>query len=315
MKTSSRKRSFASLVAAAAVLAGLFVAPVQSASALGCVLGPSLASAAKAAGVSCPEVEGGSGGSAAWGAIGGACAYGWKNGQLPDGMLDYLNGSSRLTWNYTTEIGARISRTSYTKGGRAIGYIEINSYHGDFVIGISVYGRAGFKQEYGFFDCMLSKDGAIYESERPTGLLPMPATGSPTVPASVQGFIQSRGAMTALPGGKYLLRIDLTSIDTESNFADVILGLAGYSVDSFPLLPRNVSCAPNEALVCSVDGILPGQTVSMIIALTATGDPDSTASIDVTVAAEGLRKMKVSTGSPRVNRPALVTNFYEIARP
>jgi hypothetical protein len=297
------------------VLAGLFVAPTQSASALGCVLGPSLASAAKAAGVSCPDVEGGSGGGAAWGAMGGACAYGWRNGQLPDGMLDYLNSSTSWTNDYTTDKGARISRTTYVKGGRTIGQIQIHSYHGEFLMGISIYGRAGFKQEFGYFDCMLSKDGATYQSERPTSLLPMPATGSPSVPASVQGYIQSRGAMTALPDGKYLLRIDLTSTDTESNFADVMLGLAGYSVDSIPLMPRNVDCESHEALVCSIDAILPGQTVSLVFVLTATGVDDSEASIDVTVAADGLRKMKVSTGSPRVNRPALVTNFYAITRP
>lgn len=315
MKTSSRRRSFASLIAAAAVLAGLFVAPIQSASALGCVLGPSLASAAKAAGVSCPDVEGGGGGSAAWGAAGGACAYGWQNGGLPPGMLEYLNGSAQYNNDYVADNGDHLSRSTYRRGGHTIGQIEFWSNRGVFVLAINLYGRAGLKHEFAYFDCMQSKDGAVYKAEPFANLVPMPTPGSTTVPPAVQGYVQTRGAMTALPDDKYLLRIDFTSTDTNRNFIDVALGLDGYSVESFPLLPRAVTCEPLEGLLCSVDGILPGQTVSLIVELAATGDVDAAAAVDVDVAAEGFVKTKVSTGSPRVNRKALVTNFYEVVRP
>jgi len=315
MKTSSRRRAFASLIATAAVIAGLFVAPAGSASALGCVLGPSLASAAKAAGVSCPDVEGSGGAGAAWGATGGACAYGWGKGRIPDGMLDFLNGANYFSTSSTLESGERVSRTYYMRGGRSVGQIEIWSYRGKFVMGINVYDRAGLKQEFAYFDCMESSGGAMYEATPNKNLIPMPGTGSTSIPAEVTGLVQTRGAMSALPDNKYLLRIDVTNTGSTSNYADVFLGLKGYSVESIPLLPRGVDCEPYEGLFCVVDSILPGQTVSTILVLTASGDPVDTEAIDVEVSARGLRQIKSSVSRPSINHSTLVTNFYEVTRP
>ncbi|NYD72004.1 hypothetical protein [Herbiconiux flava] len=297
------------------MLAGLFVAPTQSASALGCVLGPSLASAAKAAGVSCPDVEGGGGGGAAWGAAGGACAYGWQKGQLPDGMLEYLAGSTWHSESHVLDSGEKVSVTTYLRSGRAIGQVQFRSTRSTFVFGISIYGRAGLKEEFAYFDCMQSKDGPIYSSAPYGSPMVMPAAGSPTVPATVRGPVQTRGAMTALPDGKYLLRVDVTNAGSSTNFASIALGLAGYAVEGFPSLPGNVSCEPVEGLICSADGILPGQTVTTVLILSAPGDTAATSTIDVMVASQGLVKTKVSVGSPRVNRSAVVTDFYEVVRP
>lgn len=315
MKTSSRRRSFASLIAAAAVLAGLFVAPTQPASALGCVLGPSLASAAKAAGVSCPDVEGGGGGSAAWGATGGACNFGWGRGRIPDGMLDFLNGGYYFSTDSTLDSGERVSRTYYMRGGRTIGQVEIWSYRGRFVMGINVYGRAGLKQEVAYFDCMESSSGAMYEATPNKNLIPMPGTGSVGVPAEVTGLVQTRGTMSALPDNKYLLRIDVTNTGTTSNYADVFLGLKGYSVESIPLLARGVDCEPYEGLFCVIDSVLPGQTISTIFVLSASGDPVDTETIDVEVSARGLRDIKSSVSHPAIKHPMLVSDSYVITRP
>jgi hypothetical protein len=315
-KTPSLRRRLAVLLAGATVLSGLvsFV-PAQSASALGCVLGPSLASAAKAAGVSCPDVEGGGGGGEHWGAAGGACAFGWGNGQIPPGMLDFLNGSYVMSDDYILDSGERATRTTFMRGGKTVGQVNIRSRGGRFVMGINVYERGGLKQEFAYFDCMESSDGAMYKATPYSSLIPMPASGSTTVPAEVKGSVQTRGAMSALPDGKNLLRVDVTNTGKASTFADVFLGLNGYSVESFALLPRVVDCQPYEGLFCTIDGVLPGQTVSMILVVTAGGDPDAAAVIDVDVAAMGLVEIKSSISRPAVNHPAVVTDFYEIRRP
>ncbi|MGD8195405.1 hypothetical protein ACEXQB_013020 [Herbiconiux sp. P18] len=317
---SSSRRRFAALIAGFAVLlAVVSFIPAQSASARGCVLGPSLGAAAKAAGVSCPDVEGNGstgGESGAWGPANGGCKFGWDASQLPAGMLDFLDRGSAFHNEYPSTGGSRITTTTYRREGKTVGQVSVHYYPSDktFIMTINVYGRAGNKSEFAYFDCADSRDGAMYDNIPGSPTIVMSAPGT-AVPVGVEGYVETRGTITAVPDGRYLLRIDVTNTGSQEGFADVYLGLNGYSVDSVVSLPRVARCAPYQGLMCTFDTLLPGQTLSMLIAVRAEGDDSVTSAIDVDVTALGRKKVADDVGSAPVNRTVVTQNLYQVLRP
>jgi len=304
----------AAVAACAALLAGGAVVSAEPAQALGCVLGPSLASAAKAAGISCPSVDG-AGGEEHWGAAGGACKFGWESSGLPRGIMDFL-GSTWVTRKDTHPYdGVTVSTSSFRLRGKLVGQIAVMKRDDQtFTMSIDTWGRDGIPSENVFFDCRTSKDGPIYmtTSVAPSADL-MSVPGVPATPA-VNGAVAVQGVMTRLGSANFLLRVDLTNSSSKLNIADVQFDLAGYSVDGFPTLPKDAYCQVAEGLVCYTDDLLPGQTETIVLLLHSSGG-DGGESVDVGVSSIGAVKTKVNEGSAAVNHRTVVTDFYRIDRP
>ncbi|NYD71120.1 hypothetical protein [Herbiconiux flava] len=293
-------------------VAGGLVAGAPPAQALGCVLGPSLASAARAVGISCPQIDGGSG-AEHWGAAGGACNFGWESTNLPPGLLDFLS-ATMITRAHFTSDGDSVTATFFRKRGKLVGAITIISRPDKtFTMNVDVYGRDGIGWEGVGFDCKTSKDGPMYKMEPflETKVLPDPGGTR----SAVTSFVSVRGSMTAVGTATHLLRVDVTNNGTHDTIADVQLDLDGYRVTGVPTLPPGAFCTPAEGLVCMADGIAPGATASYVLLLQSDGDFAAGASIDAAVSSQGLVKSKTSIGAPPVRRAGLVTDFFVIDRP
>ena len=311
-----RRRLAAVLLAAAFAVAPAAVLPAAPASAAGCQLGPSLGALAARAGVSCPGEADSSDTTTTngWGPRGSACKYGWDKGQLPDGVLEYISGRTWYT-QHTDVKGGSINRSTAFKNGKAVGEINIEvRTDRTFVLGINVYGRNGIAHEFAYFDCATSSDGVMYFPGGLNAAQIMPVVGSGTVPGTVQGKLEARGSMSALPGGRYLLRVDLTNRSTTAAWSDFAVDLTGYRITGFPALQTGMTCAPVEgAEMCSMDGISAGQTVSTVLLLESTGATGPT--VGLTVSNPGSMFVTPNLNTAPTNKPVTVTNRYYIERP
>lgn len=306
-------RRLVSVLIVALVVAGGLVTASPPARALGCVLGPSLASAARAVGISCPEVDGGTGGEH-WGAAGGGCNFGWESTNLPPGMLDFLSATMVTRIAFPAGSGYPGNATFFRKKGKLVGAISIfTKADKTFVMNIDVYGRDGIGWEGVTFDCKTSKDGPMYQMEPFLETKALPDPGGPTTSARTS-FITVQGSMTALGSANHLLRVDVTNNDSSATIADVQLDLEGYRVAGFPALPPGAVCTPAEGLVCSADAVAPGATATFVLLLQSDGDLDAGSTVDMAVSSLGLVKSKTSIGSPRVNRHAVINDFFVIDR-
>ncbi len=252
-----------------------------------------------------------------WGTGAGACTWGWDNTNVPPEVLHAFDGKLYVSRQYRLGGGGQATSVVYTDGSRVVGELYIrNRADGTFTMMITVY--RGPDAQVVYFDCAHSYDGPIYLENRGSGywdapmVLPLPGSG--TVPDNAIGPIETRGAMSALPSGKYLLRVDLTNRGAEANPTQVHLALDGYDVQGFPALPPDVECQPIGALMCT-DEIPAGATVTMVILLSAGGDDSKTESIDLMVFNEGHAKVSMTLGGPLLNRPASIANRYRIVRP
>lgn len=127
----------------------------------------------------------------------------------------------------------------------------------------------------------------------------------------------SAGAMTPLGRSNVLLRIDVSNTGSSVNQASVALDLAGYGLDGFPTLPAGAACDVFDGLVCSIDSIEPGRTVTLVLLLHPDGaiDAGGIVEVSVSVSSLGVRRLSPSIGRVAVNRPAIVTDEYLLARP
>jgi hypothetical protein len=311
------------VVTAAIAVSGLALAPMTAppAEALGCTLGPSLASAARAVGISCPQVDGIDQASQ-WGPAGGpagACNFGWESSNYPPGLMEYLTATMASRINYTSTDGDQLSWTLYRRAGKTAGGILVRTRPDrTFTVLVDVRGRSGYTLESVYFDCQTSSDGPMYTASVPSDADPLagplPVIGAP--PASpVSGPVVAAGSMSTLGRSNHLLRIDVTNTAPEAKPVSVDLDLAGYAVDSFATKPADARCVAAEGLVCAIDSVLPGQTRSFVLVLHDEGAADAAAQVDVAVSSLAMRPLKSSVGSPRVNRIASTTDSYTLGRP
>jgi hypothetical protein len=314
MKTLSIPRRLAGFLAGAAVLAGMAAfAPASPASAAECVLGPSIGSVAREAGVSCPDGISGTGSDPAWGGTGGACKYGWNDSLLPVGFMSYLDLGKWVSQQSVLDDGERVTRATAIKNGKIIGSIVIHTFKDKtFVMGVNIYDRDGIRHEFAYFDCMKSPDGAMYVPDSPKTVSAMPVIGTGPVPTTLKAGVETRGALSPLAGGKYLLRLDITNTKTAANFADLAISMPGYSVDSFALMSPSMTCEPLEGLECSLPSVGAGQTVSTWIVLNVDGSADPT--IEVAVTSAGYEKVSPSYAEAPRNHRAGVLSFYQLTR-
>ncbi|WP_147305768.1 hypothetical protein [Subtercola boreus] len=304
------------LSACTVVAAAIFIViPASSSSALGCVLGPSLGAAAAKVGISCPTVEGDGGiegeGGGAWGSAPGACRYGWSNANLPAGLFDYLQTLPSKTNDFM--VGRQhINQTVFQKNGKFAGRISI-TFRDDssFVMTVDLLNRSWGSHEFVYFDCAQSSGGPTYENLGGSLFLAMPGSTDP-VPAGVRGSIVAHGATSSLPAKKFLLRVDVTNAGTSNNYAEIDLGLAGYSIDTIPTLPAGMNCVPLEGLICSYNGLNAGQTVTVVLVLSQENDLPGGTPVDIAVSASGFQKVHVVDGVVALNRPVTVSNLYRI---
>ncbi|NQX33419.1 hypothetical protein [Herbiconiux sp. VKM Ac-2851] len=295
------------LALAATALVGL---PAK-AEALGCVLGPSLATAAKAAGVSCPSLDGVTG-PEHWGAAGGACKYGWDSTALPAGLLGFLDATYLSRERYEEVDGSSATGSYYRRGGKLIGaIIFMRRPDHTFAVQIYVWGRGGRAMETAYFDCMWPGMTYLDTSAQARHVMPQPGQ-PPASPTSTR--VTARGSMTPLGTANLLLRVDVTNGDTDPNFADLQFDLAGYAVDGFPTLPRGVTCRPHEGLTCSIDSLDPGQTVTLVLLLHDAGT-STVGDVDLSLSAIGMIRIKDCICHAPVNHPSIVTDFYRVIRP
>ncbi|MDF2443795.1 MAG: hypothetical protein JWR01_1998 [Subtercola sp.] len=309
-------KSLALSVSIVVAAAALIVIPASSSSALGCVLGPSLGAAAAKVGISCPTVEGDGGiggeGGGSWGSAPGACRYGWSNANLPAGVFDYLQTLPSKTYDFM--LGSQhFNQTVFQKNGKFAGRISI-TFRDDssFVMTVDLVNRSWGSHEFVYFDCAQSSGGPTYENLGGSLFLAMPGSTDP-VPAGVRGSIVTHGATSSLPAQKFLLRVDVTNTGTSTNFTEIDLGLAGYSIDAIPALPAGMDCAPLEGLICSYNGLTAGQTVTLVLVLNSETDRPGGSPIDIAVSASGFQKVNLVDGALALNRPVTVTNLYTIS--
>lgn len=305
-----------SILVVLALLSAAAVVSAPGARALGCVLGPSLGGAAKAVGISCPQIDGGSG-AEHWGVAGGACRFGWETTNYPPDLLDFLWATMVTRSNFAVGTSS-VSLSFFRKAGKIVGGVTIVTRPDrTFTMDVMVYGRYGSGWEALRFDCRSSTDGPIYSMEPFLDNEVMPAPGAPasTSTSSSTSWLEAHGAMTALGTSNHLLRVDVTNTGSAPTIADVQFDLAGYSVDGLPVLPPGARCLPAEGLVCQNDDVAPGQTVSMVLLLRSTGDLAAGASVDVSVSGMGLRPISFDLGHVPVKKKTVVTDFYRIDRP
>jgi hypothetical protein len=310
-------------VLAATAVAGLAVvaSPAPPAEALGCTLGPSLASAARAVGISCPQVDGVDQ-ATQWGAAGGpasACNFGWESSNYPPGLMEYLNATMASRINYSSSDGDQLSWTLYRRAGKTVGGILLRTRPDHtFTMLIDVRGRSGYTLESVYFDCKTSSNGPMYTASVPSDadplVGPLPAIGAPST-SPVSGPVAAAGSMSALGRSNHLLRIDVTNTALEAKPVSVDLDIAGYAIDSFAAKPADARCEAAEGLVCAIDSVLPGQTRTLVLVLHDEGSADAAEQVDVAVSSLGLRPMKSSVGSARVNRVASTADYYTLHRP
>ncbi len=287
------------------------------AAARGCVLGPSLGRAAQAAGISCPEIDGGSGADQ-WGeARGSACNFGWVSSALPAGFLDFLSKTSVSRRSTPLDESVTLSGSYYRSKGKLVGAIGFaTKYDGTFSMTIDVWGRpgSGFAHESAYFNCATSSEGPIYQADAGSSPKLMAAPG--TAPGSSASMsIATQGSLTALGTANHLLRLDVTNTRATRNFVDVQLDLAGYEVEGFPTLPKGTTCEPAEGLVCHIDEIFPGQKVTLVVLLRSTGDFDGGTDVDAAISSFGWVKAGENAGTLPPKYRALVTDFYRIEGP
>jgi hypothetical protein len=311
-------RAVALILALVAVTGASLVAPAPPAEALGCVLGPSLGSAARAVGISCPQVDSVDE-THHWGPAGSACNFGWESGNYPPGFMEFLTATQASRQNWADDEGYRFSWTLYRRAGKTVGGILIQTRPDkSFTMLIDVRGRYGYVLESVYFDCKTSHNGPMYtnsvSSDDAPSTSPLPVIGAPAPPPTA-GPLAASGSMSTLGRSNYLLRVDVTNTDTESRPATVELDLAGYAVDGFPTLPRDARCEPAEGLVCDLGTVLPGQTLTTVLILHADGAVDKGETVDLAVSSLWLRPLKANIGSAAVNKPALVFDNYLLTRP
>ncbi|MCS5722054.1 hypothetical protein N1028_06980 [Herbiconiux sp. CPCC 203407] len=307
-----------SAITSALIVAGVGAVASPPASALGCVLGPSLGGAARAVGISCPQMDGidlasewGRGGSPA-----SNCHFGWESGNYPPDLLDFLSATSVTRKLDRDEDGTTTAWSLYRRGGKVVGGILIQTRPDHtFSVLIDVRGRSGYRLESVYFDCKTSSDGPIYHEEVPSDpeLLPMPGIGTP-VPSRPTAPVMATGAMTVLGTGNHLLRVDLTNTGTRVNHGSIGFDLGGYRVVGFPTLPAGGVCEAADGLVCSVESIAAGSTVSFVLLLQSEGTPSGDV-VDVSVASLGLRKLSAGIGWAPVNKRSMVFDDFAVSRP
>jgi hypothetical protein len=312
------RRKLVGLLFVAALIAGFAaVTPATGAQALGCSLGPSISAVAAEAGIGCPGSIGGSdaehGGG---GPSDSACKYNFNPSVLPDGLMDWVDRSGRRYQLGTTEDDAGYkyyrSMTVDASGRVTASVVVVTRPDHTYMFAVNAYGRYGLRSEFAYFDCRI--DDAGYEKDtRPlTAPATMPATSATPAPSDVVGTIQTRGVLTPADGGNYLMRVDVTNKGTTAKSVELQYSLPGYTVDSFPVLSSQMTCAPMDGLHCSLDYIAPGSTVMTWILLTPGGTGDPSVNVAVTNIAGVKFALGVSSGIKTYQTD--VTNFYTLNR-
>lgn len=168
------------------------------------------------------------------------------------------------------------------------------------------------------FSSSAAKDGA---PDRPVEYgIPISPIGVLTPPE--EGELRSNGGLVAAAGSDdhYLLRLDLTNISaTQDTPAFVSLG-TGFSFDfgSVAAVPGGTTCSSvaGRAEECAVSTIPPGQTRSLILAVSAKAGVSADAVLPITVSSVAARAVPVDDPAhPALKATGLVSNVYFATRP
>jgi hypothetical protein len=315
-------------------LAGL-VSPVlsamsapESASALGCVIGPSLSVGAGREGISCPEGSGIGGSND--GTLGGGpgasnCTHSFYASDVPAGFMTFTDNSHyyevALDFN-PSGVRNNLYRTVYVKNGRIVGEIEyLQRSDNTYSLWIKNKTVPGWTTS-ATFDCVISTRGLLMDTTKdPLPAIP-PAIGvtgpgaGGSEPTSTKTSLSS--SMTLVPGSTdlFLVRLDVTNADTASTWASLSIDMTDFLIEDFYTVPRDASC-PSEGLTeaCSVDQIMANSTAVFVMSVRARNSSNLNAVLPITLSSRGYTKSAVSAGGPVVNRLSVVERSYVIARP